>query len=149
MPRLHRPRGSPVPRSLSQVRVTRNLDVRNPHLNRYFSYASMIIPSNDAFLANLNLREVQLFDTQGKFRGRQTINIFGRNVWDAGTELNRVSGGAVFSTEGGTGVNETGVIHAHAGLDDFIGSGLPTGSTLASAFSPGTLLARITITLIS
>lgn len=129
--------------------VTRNLDVRNPHLNRYFSYASMIIPSNDAFLANLNSREVQLFDTQGKFRGRQTINIFGRNVWDAGTELNRVSGGAAFSTEGGTGVNETGVIHAHAGLDDFIGSGLPTGSTLASAFSPGTLLARITITLIS
>lgn len=93
--------------------------------------------------------EIQLFDTRGKFQGRRTINIFGRNVWDAGTEINRVGAGAAFSTAGGIGVNENGVIHAHAGLDDFIGSGLPTGSTLDRAFSPGTLLARITITLIS
>lgn len=129
--------------------VMQTLDVPDPDRNRYFSYASMIIPSNDAFSANLNSREVELFDRQGRFRGPQTINIFGRNVWDAGTEVNDPFGGAAFSTEGGGSVEENGVIHRLTQLDDFIGSGLPTGSTLVSAFSPDTLLARITITLIS
>lgn len=127
--------------------ASQTLSVLDTNLNRYFSFASMLIPSNDAFFANLNARAYELFDEEGFFLGTQTITLTGRDVLDAGTELNRVDGGAAFSTEGGDGVDENGVITRHQGLDDFIGSGLPTGETLESAFVSDTPLARITISL--
>ena len=106
----------------------------------------MVIPSNDAFLANLTRQAHRLFDQAGSFLRPITINLFGRNVYDAGTEVNNPNGGAAFSTAGGNPQDENGVIHRHRGLDDFVGSGLPTGQNLQSAFRPETLLARITIT---
>lgn len=125
--------------------VTRTLEIHDSNVNRYLSYASMIIPSNDAFLANLNSRAIQLFDSAGEFLGPRSIVIYGRNVWDAGTEVNNPTGGAAFSTGGGTSVDENGVIHVHLGLDDFVGTELPIGSDLLSAFDGNTPLARITI----
>ncbi|MEO1524681.1 MAG: spondin domain-containing protein [Planctomycetota bacterium] len=123
------------------------LEVFDTNENRYFSFASMIIPSNDAFVANLNPRAYEVFDENGFFRGEQTILVVGRDIWDAGTEVNAVGGGAAFSTEGGTGVDENGVIRRHEGLDEFIGTGLPTGDDLLAAFQAGTPIARITIRL--
>ncbi|WP_417730810.1 spondin domain-containing protein [Rosistilla oblonga] len=127
--------------------VTQLIEVTDSQLNRYFSYASMVIPSNDAFVANLDPRQFSLFDANGNFQGARSLTITGRGVWDAGTEVNDPSGGAAFSTEGGSGADENGLIRSHAGLNDFIGTGLPTGTTLASAFDYETPLARITITL--
>lgn len=123
------------------------LDVNRTDIHRYFSFANMVIPSNDAFLANLNSRAYELFDVNGVFLGNRTIDLFGSDVLDAGTEVNDPAGGAAFSTEGGTSVDENGVIRRHDGLDDFIGTGLPTGEDLQSAFDPLTPLARITISL--
>ncbi|MCY7283119.1 MAG: spondin domain-containing protein [Cyanobacteria bacterium CAN_BIN43] len=37
--------------------------------SRYFSYASMIIPSNDFFISNGNERAHQIFNDQGNFLG--------------------------------------------------------------------------------
>lgn len=128
--------------------VTQVIEISDSNINRFFSYASMIIPSNDAFVANLDPRGFQLFDANGNFQGARSFTITGKNVWDAGTEVNDASGGAAFSTEGGTSVDENGVIRMHDGLDDFIGTGLPTGATLGSAFASNTPLARITITLL-
>ncbi|MEM8667267.1 MAG: spondin domain-containing protein [Planctomycetota bacterium] len=121
--------------------------VFDTNVNRFFSFASMVIPSNDAFVANLNPRAYELFDANGFYLGDQTITLTGGDVWDAGTEVNAVNGGAAFSTEGGNGTDENGVVRRHAGLDDFVGSGIPTGQTLASAFNDQTPLARITISL--
>jgi len=56
--------------------------------HRYLSYASMIIPSNDAFIGNHNPWAIELFDAAGAFKGKQVITILGSMVWDAGTELN-------------------------------------------------------------
>ena len=123
------------------------ITVNDPNSNRYFSYASMIIPSNDAFVANLNSRAIEIFDRAGNFRGPITLNIFGRDVYDAGTEVNDPQGGAAFSTGGGNSTDENGVIRSHPGLNDFIGAGLPTGENLQSAFVDQTPLARITIAL--
>lgn len=125
--------------------VSQTVEIFSTDVNRFFSFASMIIPSNDAFIANLNPREYELFDVHGVFRSTQTITIYGNDVWDAGTEVNGPSGGAAFSTEGGVSVDENGVIHGHGGLTDFIGTGLPTGQNLQSAFFGQTPLARITI----
>ncbi len=127
--------------------VTQTLNVFDPELNRFFSYASMIIPSNDAFIANLDPRDIELFDRFGSFTGARTITIYGQDIWDAGTEVNDPAGGAAFSTGGGASADENGVVHRHEGLDDFIGTGLPTGANLGSAFASMTPIGRITISL--
>ncbi|MHC4569380.1 MAG: spondin domain-containing protein, partial [Planctomycetota bacterium] len=57
-------------------------------MNRYASFVSMIIPSNDAFIGNHNPRAIELFDTAGNFKGKQIITVLGSMIWDAGTELN-------------------------------------------------------------
>jgi hypothetical protein len=125
--------------------ATGQLNVSSSEVNRFFSYASMIIPSNDAFIANLNPRSVALFRADGSFAGPMVINVYGFDVYDAGTEVNNPNGAAAFSTEGGTSVDQNGVVTLHRGLNDFIGTGLPTGVDLGSAFNPMTLIARITI----
>ena len=107
----------------------------------------MIIPSNDAFIANLDPRQYELFDAFGRFTGSRTFPIYGSGVWDAGTEVNDPLGGAAFTNAGGDSVDELGVVGSHLGLDDFIGSALPTGDDLNSAFGAHTPLARITISL--
>ncbi|MCA9136447.1 MAG: spondin domain-containing protein [Planctomycetales bacterium] len=127
--------------------ATAMLDIADPRGNRFFSFASMIIPSNDAFIANLDPRGIELFDRFGNFTGARTFTIYGHDIWDAGTEVNLPSGGAAFSTEGGTATDEGGVIHRHDGLDDFIGTGLPTGENLVRAFKPMTPIGRFTISL--
>ena len=121
------------------------IDVSDSEINRFFSYASMIIPSNDAFIANLNSRAISVFGPQGDFRGPITINVFGRDILDSGTEVNNPQGDPAFSTEGGTAADENGAVRGHLGLDDFISTGLPTGETLMSAFDARTPIARITI----
>ncbi len=59
--------------------------------------------------------------------------------------MNNPRGGAAFSTEGGTATDENGVIARNASIDDFVGTGLPTGSNLQSGFRPQTPLYRITV----
>ena len=53
----------------------------------YFSYASMIIPSNDAFSSNGNPRSHRIYDENGTFDG-SPFYILGNQVDDAGTEAN-------------------------------------------------------------
>ncbi|MEM9825300.1 MAG: spondin domain-containing protein [Planctomycetota bacterium] len=127
--------------------VIASLDIADPTLDRFFSYASMVIPSNDAFIANLNAQAFELFNTFGEFTGARTITIYGNRIWDSGTEVNDVNGGAAFSTEGGNSSDENGVIRDHDGLDDFIGSGLPTGEVLNFAFGSMTPIGRFTLSL--
>ncbi|MEM7226850.1 MAG: spondin domain-containing protein [Pseudomonadota bacterium] len=64
--------------------VTLNVD---PAIDRYFSYASMIIPSNDFFIANGNPLAHELFDANGTFVGESFI-VSGDETNDAGTEVN-------------------------------------------------------------
>ncbi len=127
--------------------VTQILDVTNPLSNRFFSYASMVIPSNDAFIANLNPRAIELFDRFGNFTGTRTFTLYGHDIWDSGTEVNDPNGAAAFSTEGGVSTDENGVIHRHTGLDDFIGTGVPTGGTITSRIRSTTPIARLTISM--
>ncbi len=130
-----------------------SLNVGDATVNRYFSYASMVVPSNDLFFANGNPFAVELFDAAGNFNGPVTIQIFGSDVLDAGTEVNDALGGAAFSANGGAGADENGLIgtfFAQAGagayLDSFIGTDTADGGTITTAFGRDDLLATITIT---
>ena len=76
--------------------VTSTLNVADPTTDRYLSYAAMVVPSNDFFIGNANPTAFPLFDASGNFLGPRTIQIFGANVWDAGTEVNNIAFGAAF-----------------------------------------------------
>ncbi|WP_197524657.1 spondin domain-containing protein [Botrimarina hoheduenensis] len=118
----------------------------NPAGYRYFSYASMVIPSNDAFIGNGNPTAYEIFNAAGEFNGTRVIEIFGSNIWDSGTEVNDTFG-AAFSTVGGTATDEGGVVALHTGLANFEGTGTPAGFNVAVGAAPGAgdLIARITI----
>jgi hypothetical protein len=117
----------------------------DPLSNRFFSYASMVIPSNDAFFGNDNPMAYSIFDSTGNYAGPVTIEIKGADIWDAGTEVNDTMG-AAFSTLGGTSSDEGAVIATHTGLDNFIGTGTANGETILSAFNADSAIARITVT---
>ncbi len=115
----------------------------DPSDNRYFSYASMIIPSNDAFIGNDDATAYEIFDDIGNFTGVDIL-VFAGEIWDAGTELNDGQG-AAFSALGGTSTDEKEAIALHAGLDNFLNTDTAAGTTITAIPSADTAIARITI----
>ncbi len=98
------------------------LDSDNP-ANQYFSYASMIIPSNDFCIANGNPRAHQIFDDNGQFIA-QDFFVTGAQTLDAGTEVNdEIPANTAFFGQAApnTGVDENGVIGTLGSDIDAIG----------------------------
>ena len=134
------------------------LDVSaNDPNSRYFSFASMVIPSNDAFIGNDDSMAYEVFDANGMFLGLDFF-VAGSHVYDAGTEVNdEIPAHTAFFGQSmpDTGVTENGTVHMHAG---YLGSyGTPGGnqSILADPMFRGadfTLpdypIARVTVTAI-
>ena len=95
------------------------LDASDPN-NRYFSYASMILPSNDFCISNGSPLAHPIFDEDGSFVA-QDFFVTGAETLDAGTEVNdELPANTAFfgQQEPNTGVDENGVIGT-------IGSDLP------------------------
>lgn len=100
--------------------MTFTLDENNPD-DSYFSFAAMVLPSNDAFIGSGNA--ISLFDSNGNFTA---VDFFvgGANVYDAGTEVNdELPANTAFFGQmmPNTGVTEGGVVALHSGF-------LPAGS---------------------
>lgn len=118
----------------------------NPN-ERFFSFASMVIPSNDLFIGNGDSMAFQIFDAMGNFTNIGPIQIFAKNVYDAGTEVNN-GFGAPFNTAGGTATDEdnpisligAGTIGAVLG-----GQGTPAGTTINGAAINASGIATIEI----
>jgi len=121
----------------------------NSQDSRYFSFAAMIIPSNDAFIANEDPTAHQVVDDDGNFVGADIV-VMGSEVRDAGTEVNdeaplhAAGAGPIFIFN--AGVVENGSVEIHEGYK-------PSGIILSNpAFSnanfkvEGYRLARITVT---
>ncbi|WP_372899419.1 spondin domain-containing protein, partial [Stieleria sp.] len=70
--------------------------ILDPSDNRYFSFASMVIPSNDAFIGNEDPASFPLFGADGNFNGTVDVIVAGASVWDAGTEVNSEMNAAFF-----------------------------------------------------
>lgn len=116
----------------------------NPSDNRYLSFASMLLPSNDAFIGNQFPTAYDLFNIAGDFNDGFQIDLFGFDVWDAGTEENDGMG-APFSAIGGTSTPTIGgVVMQHPGLGNFVGTNLANGTVLDHAFNDQTPIGRIT-----
>lgn len=123
--------------------------------SRYFSYASMVIPSNDAFLANDDPFEHMIFDAAGNFQS-QRFFLLGSEVLDAGSEVNdELPANTAFFGQAApnTGVTEGGTVGAHPGFFGSFGNPGGIASILASAdfanadFTlPGYTIAEVTVT---
>ncbi len=127
-------------------------NVGDASVNRYLSFASMVVPSNDLFFGNDDAMAYEVFDAAGNFNGPFEILIFGGDVYDNGSEINDAAGGAAFSALGGSGVSEGGVITrffdgagAQAYLASFLGTETADGNTIGAGFDESTLIARITV----
>ena len=74
--------------------VTRTLDlVVNTAVNRFFTFGSMVIPSNDHFIGNDNPMEYQVFDAAGNLLITQ-MSQAADEIWDAGSETTDPSAAA-------------------------------------------------------
>ena len=95
--------------------------------SRYFSYASMVIPSNDFFIANGNPLAHRIFDDNGGFLGTDFV-VTGAQVLDGGTEINdELPENTAFFGQAvpDTGVTEGGVVTSASGF-------IPGGNILSS-----------------
>ena len=105
----------------SSVRQTFNVDASE---GRYFNYASMVLPSNDTFIANGNPLVHEIFDEAGNFIGADIL-VSGAQALDAGTEVNDElpANTAFFGQQTpNTGVDENGVVQLSSGFNP-VGSG--------------------------
>ena len=85
---------------------------------RYFSYVSMIIPSNDAFVANGSPFAHRIFDVEGNLTPFSFV-LRGRDALDAGTEVNNeIPANTAFFGQAApnTGVDENGVVTTFPGF---------------------------------
>lgn len=136
------------------VSQTFTLDSEDPN-SQFFNYASMILPSNDAFIANGNPEAIPVFAEDGSFIGADFI-IYGDSVLDAGTEVNdeeESSTAFLGQTMPNTGTDENGVVAAHPGFieggrilsEDGSSEEALTSFTEADFTEPGYQVARISI----
>lgn len=129
------------------------LSISNPTINRYLSYASMIVPSNDAFIANGNPLARPIFDAAGNFLGAD-FTVLGSAVLDAGTEVDNETSVAFLAGPNGQtgpnqGANQNGVVSSHLGFNGSVGNpaGVPVnilGGTTASGAMIDTVLGDFT-----
>jgi hypothetical protein len=131
------------------------LTVGDSQVNPYLSYASMVIPSNDLFVATSVPTMHEVFDADGDFVGPLVIRVYGADVVDAGTEVNDIAGGAAFSALGGVGVDESNPLADIYDLDPgasflnfVVGTTTATGDTVESVFGEDQLLATIRVELV-
>ncbi len=99
-------------------RSSTTLNINDPSIERYFSYASMVIPSNDAFVANGSPLAHEIFNERGRFVAQDFI-VAGSEVLDAGTEVNdEFAGNTAFLNQAGPniGTEENGVITLSPGF---------------------------------
>jgi hypothetical protein len=130
------------------------LDVGDPTTNRFLSFASMVVPSNDFFMGNADPQAFEIFNAAGAFNGPLTIKVYGGDVWDAGTEVNDINFGAAFivGDDINDHVDQGGVIALVFGgpdqtayLNSMLGKATPYGYDVSHLISPDDLLATFEI----
>jgi len=96
-------------------------------INPYFTFASMVIPSNDFFIGNDSPTQYRLFDNAGNLQ-ISSITQTARQIWDAGSEAFDVANAAfIVGSVGSQRTPQNGVVSFNfAELSGF--NGLTTGA---------------------
>ncbi len=105
-------------------RARSTINVTDAQGQGFFTWATMVIPSNDAFLSVPdNPLADPIFDADGNFLGPIVIERSGSDVLDAGTEVNNEEGAAFLNqTAPNQGLTEGGVVGAHPGFNGSVGN---------------------------
>jgi Spondin_N len=119
----------------------------DPVSQRYFTFGSMAVPSNDYFIGNDSPTEYSLFDRKGSFVP-QTILQRASDLWDAGSEVDGAFGSAfLMGSMNSDHIDENGVVHFDfADLSIFNGLTTAVGYVFSSQLAAETEVYRITIT---
>ena len=116
----------------------------DPSINRFFTFAAMVVPSNDHFIGNDNPMQYLLFNGAGQLN-ISTISQFGRDIWDNGSETEDPANAAFLV--GGINANRTpqnGVVNFNFDrLDTFNGLTTAAGYTYQRQFGANDEVYRI------
>jgi hypothetical protein len=114
----------------------------DPMANRYFTFASMVVPSNDFFIGNDGPQRYELFDAAGNLQ-ITSITQRSRDVWDAGSEIFDPLAAAFVGTGGLRADQNSVVAFNFAELAAFDGLTTAAGYVFDSQLSAGTEIYRI------
>ena len=125
----------------------------NPSGYQYFSFLSMLVPTNDTFIGNDNPLayrvfndDDQLIDENGIPVTERVITLFASDIYDSGTEVNSGFGAAFTQGQVGTdGTDEGGVVTAGSDLSAFLGATDVTGRLIDDPLGSAEVLATIRI----
>lgn len=116
----------------------------DPSVNQFFTFAAMVIPSNDFFIGNDDPMEYRLFDDAGNLL-INAINVTAGEIWNAGSEAFDPANAAFLV--GGTNAlrtPENGVVGFNFDeLSGFDGLVTAAGYTFASGLGADTAIYRI------
>jgi hypothetical protein len=126
--------------------ITLGLD---PVSHRYVTYASMVVPSNDYFIANDSAFSIQLFDVAGNFTGANLV-VMGNQILNAGTETDNPTSGPAFvvGQDPTAGAAEGSVISVNDNLALFNGVATEAGYVFSEIPAADTPIARIAFRLV-
>lgn len=119
----------------------------NAGLNKFFTFATMVIPSNDFFLGNDNPTGFRLFDDAGNLL-INSITQTSSQIWDAGSEAFSIAG-AAFLVNGVNAVRtpQNGLVSFNfTELMGFNGEQTAAGYVFNSGLTAGQAIYRIDFT---
>lgn len=118
-------------------------------VNQYFTFASMVVPSNDYFIGNDNPLAYDLFDDNGDLIISE-ITLTASDIWDAGSEVDGVFGAAFLQgSSNDDRIAEDSVVEFDfADLNVFNGSTTAAGYVFDSQLASDTDIYRISFTVV-
>lgn len=111
-------------------------------VNPFFTFAAMVIPSNDFFIGNDDPQEYRLFDAAGNLL-LTSIDQLARDIWDAGSEIFDPAAAAFVGDNGLRADQNSVVAFNFAELAAFNGLLTGAGYTFASGLAADDAVYRI------
>lgn len=121
----------------------------DPTTNRFFTFASMVVPSNDSFIGNDSPTAYQILDENGNLLISE-ITQFGSDIWDAGSEVNGLFGAAFLQgSSNDDRIAENGVVSFEfENFDIYNGSTTAAGYTFDRQFDADDAIYRISFNVV-
>ena len=125
--------------------ISEEIIVSDPQDARFFSFASMMLPSNDAFFGNEDPLAYEVFDEQGNIADPIEIIVRAEDIYDAGTERNNAQGLPFLANVEDTTATETdlGIFELADGLAPYVGLETAVGEVVESELDSSDLVAVI------
>lgn len=121
----------------------------DPSINRFFSFGSMVVPSNDSFIGNDSPTQYQLLDSDGNLLISE-ITQYGRDIWDAGSEVNGIFGSAFLEGSANSDrIAENGLVRFDfSQFDIYNGTTTAAGYTFERQFGGDDAIYRISFSVV-